>query len=91
MTSTPKTIQIFLPSGEPHGIRIAEITTRIVQVIEVRGRATAHRLVLAGKLRDGHALQALATANRLGLRRHPSRSLWPRAWELRTNLSATTP
>jgi len=24
----------------------------------------------------------------LGLRRHPSRSLWPRAWELRTNLSA---
>jgi predicted nucleic acid-binding protein len=37
------------------------------------------------------ALQALATPNRLGLRRHPSRSLWPRAWELRTNLSATTP
>jgi len=26
------------------------------------------------------ALQALATANRLGLRRHPSRSLWPRGW-----------
>ncbi len=35
MTTTPKTIQIFLPSGEPHGIRIAEITTRIVQVFEV--------------------------------------------------------
>ena len=35
MTTTPKTIQIFLPSGEPRGIRIAEITTRIVQVIEV--------------------------------------------------------
>ena len=35
MTATPTTIQIFLPSGEPHGIRIAEITTRIVQVIEV--------------------------------------------------------
>jgi hypothetical protein len=35
MSSTPKTIQIFLPSGDPHGIRIAEITTRIVQVIEV--------------------------------------------------------
>jgi len=31
----PKTIQIFLPSGEPTGIRVAEITTRIVQVIEV--------------------------------------------------------
>ena len=35
MTATPKTIQIFLPGGDPHGIRVAEITTRIVQVIEV--------------------------------------------------------
>jgi hypothetical protein len=33
--SSPKTIQIFLPGGDPRGIRIAEITTRIVQVIEV--------------------------------------------------------
>jgi len=32
---TPKTIQIFLPGGDPRGIRVAEITTRIVQVIEV--------------------------------------------------------
>ena len=31
----PQTIQIFLPSGDPQGIRIAEITTRIVRVIEV--------------------------------------------------------
>lgn len=31
----PKTIQIFLPSGHPQGIRIAEITTRIVRVIDV--------------------------------------------------------
>ena len=35
MKQTPKTIQIFLPGGDPQGIRIAEITTRIVQVIEV--------------------------------------------------------
>lgn len=35
MNLTPKTIQIFLPTGDPRGIRIAEITTRIVQVIEV--------------------------------------------------------
>lgn len=35
MNATPKTIQIFLPDGDPRGIRIAEITTRIVQVIEV--------------------------------------------------------
>ena len=33
--TTPKTIQIFLPGGDPRGIRVAEITTRIVQVIEV--------------------------------------------------------
>ena len=33
--STAKTIQIFLPSGDPQGIRVAEITTRIVQVIDV--------------------------------------------------------
>ncbi|MFN6331688.1 MAG: hypothetical protein ACK45A_07960 [Planctomyces sp.] len=26
---------MFLPSGDPQGIRMAEITTRIVQVIEV--------------------------------------------------------
>lgn len=35
MNATPKTIQIFLPGGDPRGIRIAEITTRIMQVIEV--------------------------------------------------------
>lgn len=28
-----KTLQIFLPTGEPRGIRIAELTTRIVQVV----------------------------------------------------------
>lgn len=32
---TPKTIQIFLPGGDPQGIRVAELTTRIVQVFEV--------------------------------------------------------
>ncbi len=30
-----QTIQIFLPTGEPRGIRVAELTTRIVQIIEV--------------------------------------------------------
>lgn len=35
MKQNPKTIQIFLPGGDPQGIRVAEITTRIVQVIEV--------------------------------------------------------
>lgn len=31
----PQTIQIFLPAGDPRGIRIAEITTRIVRIFEV--------------------------------------------------------
>lgn len=31
----PQTIQLFLPSGDPQGIRVAEITTRIVRVVEV--------------------------------------------------------
>ena len=31
----PRTIQIFLPTGDPSGIRIAEITTSIIRVIEV--------------------------------------------------------
>lgn len=35
MIARPKTIQIYLPGGDPRGIRVAEITTRIVQVIEV--------------------------------------------------------
>ena len=35
MTLRPQTIQIFLPTGDPRGVRVAEITTRIVRVIEV--------------------------------------------------------
>lgn len=35
MQQRPKTIQIFLPTGDARGIRIAEVTTRIVQTIEV--------------------------------------------------------
>lgn len=31
----PQTIQIFLPTGDARGMRVAEITTRIVRVIEV--------------------------------------------------------
>lgn len=31
----PQTIQIFLPTGDPRGMRVAEITTRIVRVIEM--------------------------------------------------------
>lgn len=34
-TSRPRTIQIFLPSGDPRGVRVAELTTSIVRAIEV--------------------------------------------------------
>lgn len=35
MSARPQTIQIYLPGGDPRGIRQAELTTRIPQVIEV--------------------------------------------------------
>ena len=49
---------------------------------------SAYGACVARRSRSGAAIGGGATAQRLGLRRHPSRSLWPRAWELRTNLSA---
>jgi predicted GIY-YIG superfamily endonuclease len=47
MTTTPKTIQIFLPGGDPRGIRVADITTGIVQVIEVPRSLLADFLKMA--------------------------------------------
>lgn len=35
MTTHPRTIQIFLPNGDPSGIRVAELTTSILRLIEV--------------------------------------------------------
>lgn len=35
MTIHPQTIQIFLPSGDPQGVRVASLTTRIVRTIEI--------------------------------------------------------
>lgn len=35
MKTIGKTIQIYCPNGEPRGVRIAEITTRIVQAVVV--------------------------------------------------------
>lgn len=46
MSHHPQTIQIFLPAGDPQGIRIAEITTRIVRVIDAhqKGRRQLKRV-----------------------------------------------
>ncbi|GHB93367.1 GIY-YIG nuclease family protein [Cerasicoccus arenae] len=35
MKTSPKTLQIFLPEGDAAGIRVAELTTRIVQAVAV--------------------------------------------------------
>lgn len=46
-TSTfPQTIQIFLPSGDPQGIREAAITTRIIRVFDVPRSALADFLAM---------------------------------------------
>jgi predicted nucleic acid-binding protein len=68
--------------------RLAEADLQAPDLIDVELLTVLRRLVLADQLPEQHALQALSTAQRLGLRRHVSRHLWPRAWELRANLTA---
>jgi predicted nucleic acid-binding protein len=68
--------------------RIAEANLQAPDLIDAELLSVLRRLVLAERLPEQHALQALATSQRLGLRRHASRHLWPRAWELRANLTA---
>ena len=80
-------VDALLVAG-PARQRLASENLQAPELIDAELLSVLRQLVLTDKLLEGHALQALATAQRLGLRRHPSRSLWPRAWELRTNLSA---
>lgn len=68
--------------------RLADANLQAPDLIDAELLSVLRRLVLADQVPEQHALQALATAQQLGLRRHSSRQLWPRAWELRTNLSA---
>jgi predicted nucleic acid-binding protein len=72
----------------PARARLSAENLQAPELIDAELLSVLRRLVLAEKLQETHALQALATAHRLGLRRQPSRALWPRAWELRANLSA---
>lgn len=46
MALRPRTIQIFLPSGDPRGLRVAELTTSIVRVIEVPRKLLEEFLVM---------------------------------------------
>jgi predicted nucleic acid-binding protein len=72
----------------PARSRLAAANLQAPELIDAELLSVLRRLVLANQLPEQLALQALATAQQLGLRRHASRHLWPRAWELRTNLTA---
>jgi predicted nucleic acid-binding protein len=58
------------------------------ELLDAELLSVLRRLVLTGQLAEQQALLALDTAQMLGLRRHTTRQLWPRAWQLSTNLSA---
>jgi hypothetical protein len=58
---------LALPSGEPHGIRIAEITTRIVQVIEVTRSLLADFLAMEHSQVGVYVLVGKAPATTTGV------------------------
>lgn len=73
----PQTIQFFLPQGEPRGVRIADITTRIVQAVLVPRSKLGHAAkreeirragvyFLFGERRQHELLDKLAVLWRLG-------------------------
>ena len=68
--------------------RMADANQHAPDLIDAELLSVLRRLVLADQLPEQHALQALSAAQQLGLRRHSCRQFWPRAWELRSNLSA---
>jgi len=68
--------------------RLADANLQAPDLIDAEVLSVLRRLVLADRLTEQHALSALTTSQQLGLRRHASRHLWPRAWELRSNLTA---
>ena len=68
--------------------RLADANLQAPDLIDAEVLSVLRRLVLAGRLTEQHALSALTTSQQLGLRRHASHHLWPRAWELRSNLTA---
>lgn len=94
MSQRAKTIQIFLPRGDPRGIRIAEITTRIVQVIEVprslldaflampESRKVAVYFLFGASEKDGEPLVYIGQTGDLQQRlvaHNKSKDFWERA------------
>ena len=73
------------------GVARSRLTTANLhapELIDAEVLSVIRRLVLAGKLLEAAGMRALETVSRLGLRRYSTLELWPRAWELRANLSA---
>jgi predicted nucleic acid-binding protein len=70
--------------------RLACESLQAPELIDAELLSVLRRLVLAGKLQEGDALQALTIAHQLGLRRHASRGLWLRAWECASISRPTT-
>jgi predicted nucleic acid-binding protein len=80
-------INALLINGAARAL-LADANLQAPDLIDAEVLSVLRRLVLAGRLTEQHALSALTTSQQLGLRRHASRHLWPRAWELRSNLTA---
>ena len=66
-------VNALLPNGASRA-RLADANLQAPELIDAELLSVLRRLVLAGTLAETHALQALATASRLGLRRHPAAS-----------------
>ncbi|MFN6340384.1 MAG: hypothetical protein ACK41W_16910, partial [Cyanobacteriota bacterium] len=60
-------VDALLVAG-PARERLASENLQAPELIDAELLSVLRRLVLAGQLPEGHALQALATANQLGLR-----------------------
>lgn len=105
MHAKAKTIQIFLPSGDPQGIRMAEITTRIVQVIEVprilldqflampeSDNVALYFLLSEGDERDLRVYIGQTGDLRARLKKHnKERDLWDRAAIVMSKTESLTP
>lgn len=89
-----RTIQIFLPAGDARGMRVAELTTRIVQVVEIprkllgdfllRPEATQVGLYfLVGPAEDGESKIYIGQSGNVGARlatHDKGKDFWSRAY-----------
>lgn len=94
MANHPQTIQIFLPTGDPQGIRVASITTRIIRVFDVPRSALSEFMAMEESSQVGlyflfgeseESDQPLAYIGQTGSLRdrlsthHKSKEFWNRA------------